>query len=103
MDDIYIPDGYNFAKTFPAQTGMHPEVQVLYRPAPALERNRMSLARDAEALTRIEDEILGKYVKMIAGQPFDAKRPLRPQLRLLILNAVLGYSGSDEERKDLGN
>lgn len=101
--DIYIPDGYVFQKTIEELPGVHPSVVLVYRPAPAIERNRMIATRDPIALTTLENEIIEKYVVTVNGVKLEPKKPLRLSLRVKFCDLILQYAGSDEERADLGN
>jgi hypothetical protein len=103
MNEFLIPDGYTMFKHVEAVPGLFPAADVMYRPASSLERNQIALSSTAEAITRAEDAVIVKYLVSINGERWNGQGRLRPALRSMILNLILGYVGSDEERADLKN
>lgn len=100
-EDLFIDDGYTATKTIPAQPGLHSEIVVSYRPALAVERMRHRAALstgDADTAIRSENKLLTNYVVSLNGQPLPASKveKMKPQVRGLLLDLVLGYAAADE-------
>lgn len=106
MLSIFIDDGYTATKTLPAAPGLHPEVQVQYRPCLGRVRTEHQYAAQtgAEKVAEFEDRLLAKHVTGLNGESIDAAKAgrLKPALRGKLLDLILGYAGEDE-RSDAKN
>lgn len=100
MLSLFIDDGYTAAKTLPAAPGLHPEVQVRYRPCLARVRTEHQYAAQvgAEKVAEFEDKLIAKHVVDLNGEPLDAAKAARvkPLLRGKLLDLILGYAGETE-------
>lgn len=99
--DLYIDDGYTNTRTVPATPGLLPELRIKYRQALARVRieHRATLdTKDTDLITRRENELFKNYVVTVNEQPLnkDLNR-LKPALRAVLIDLILGYAGADEE------
>ena len=102
-DELFIEDGYTRTHTIAAVAGLHPRVQVLFRPA--LPRERLSYSarlatRDADQIERYERETLARYILEIDGSPRAEWEPklgrMQPTVRQQLIDVVLGYTPAEE-------
>lgn len=105
---LFIDDGYTCTKTLDPAPGLFPKVEVVYRPGLSKARTELSIVSGSNNPTRIEEteaEIVSKHVVSLNGEPLTKEQALKlkPALRVNLLNLVLGYIGSDEEKADLKN
>lgn len=106
-DSLFIDDGYTATKVIEAVPGLHPAATVVYRPALHARKRAWQHAATVspEAQAKADVDIVFEHVATINGEklPKDRLPKLRPALFAKVLDLVLGYAGSDEEKADLGN
>lgn len=107
MSALFIDDGHTAEKALPAVPGLHPGVDVQYRPA--LSRKRLEYAKanqtqDPAKIDAYECSLLEEHVVTLNGEPLPRGRAARlvPTLRNKLLDLVLGYEPA-QEKADLGN
>jgi hypothetical protein len=101
-DAIYIDDGYTQTKTVPGVAGLYPELVVVFRPALARERkayHQKGQSPDPGVLDTHETELIAKYVVSVNGgevKDKDRTARLKPAVRGILVDLVLGYAPADE-------
>ena len=98
-DALWIEDGYTRSHRVEAVPGLHPAVEVSFRPAVERERKRYDAAlatRDAEKVEAFEADLIARHVLAINGAPPSAWKDklhrLHPTVRATVLNLVLSYT-----------
>lgn len=101
--DLYIEDGYTAHKTVPAVAGLHPPLDVEYRPALARERHayaRKLGSADPDQLAQHETDLICKHVVTLNGagdvRQKEKVARLRPAVRAHLIDLILGYAAEDE-------
>ncbi len=100
--DLYIDDGYTLTRTVPETPGLLPELRIKYRQALArvrLEHRAALDTKDAELITKRENELFKRYVVTVneAALKESELHRLKPALRAVLIDLILGYAGADEE------
>jgi len=111
MSALYIEDGFTLTKTLDAAPGIHPAVDVVYRPA--LDRARKAYfaattnTRDLDKIDAAEFDLLTKHVVALDGGAFPGKDRfprLHPAVRGRLLDLVLSLEAGDvPPETSLGN
>lgn len=101
MDGLYLDDGFTLTDHMAAAPGMHPAVELVYRPAlprVRLEYQARTAARDVDALERFEVDLLAKHLKSVNGsQPTaDQLRRMHPVVRDRAVGLVLSLTAAHE-------
>lgn len=98
-DELFIEDGFTRKHAIDAVPGLHPAVEVVFRPAVERERKKYDAAlatRDVEKVEAFENDLIARHVQYINGNPpgwWKDKLPrLHPVVRATLLNLVLSYT-----------
>lgn len=107
MSGLFIDDGYTLTKSIEAAPGLHPAVEVVYRPALVKERHAYAVVLGTKDASRIDDyeaELLGRHVQKLNGDslPKDRAARLRPALQVKLMDLVLSIAPADEARTGNG-
>jgi hypothetical protein len=108
---VWIDDGFTLTKALAADPGIHPAVEVVYRPAlgrAVLGYKAAARSGDVDRLDRCELDLLAAHVVTLDGDPWpaDAKKAARlnPVLRGRLLDLVLSLeAGAVPPETALGN
>lgn len=111
MSAILIEDGYTLSKALAARPGLHPAVDVRFRPALSRKRHEYAkalAAGDPAKADAWESDLLAAHVVGLNGDPLPREKCGRvaPELRKALIDLVLGYEPADEphdEAADLKN
>lgn len=104
-DDLFIDDGQTLTRTIEAIAGQHGKAVIEYRAAGYGEFvvwNRAA-AQGGAAVEKYAAELFAKHLVSINGTALPTGKKLRPLLADKIVDSILGYVGSDEERADSKN
>lgn len=101
MSELFIDDGYTLTKSLEAAPGLHPAVEVVYRPALSKERHAYATVlgtKDATRIDAFESDLIARHVQALNGSPVpkDRAAKLRPTLQAKLVDLVLSYSPADE-------
>jgi len=105
MSDLFIVDGQNLTKTIEAAPGQYGKCVIEYRAAGYGEFvawGRVA-GQGSAAVEKYTAELFAKFLLTINGEPLPAGKKLRPLLCDKIVDAILGYVGSDAEKSDVKN
>lgn len=103
---LFIDDGYTRSKRLPARPGLHPAVDVVFRPA--LQAARIEYGTKARGEPKVVDAaevaFLEKYLVSLNGEPVpkDKLGRLHPLVRVDVLDLILSYTAA-EAGDDEGN
>lgn len=103
-DSLWIDDGYTQTRTVPAAPGLYPDLVVVFRPALSRERkayHQKGANPDPAVLDNHETDLIARYVASLNGQELkdkDRLARLKPAVRAILVDLVLGYSPADEAR-----
>ena len=100
---VIIEDGFTLTDHMPAAPGLHPAVELVYRPALARERNvyqaKLS-SKDPEAIDRYENELIARQAVTANGVELrdnkDRARRLHPAIRLRLIDLILSLTPAAE-------
>jgi hypothetical protein len=105
----FIDDGYTCFKAIERVPGIHEAYDFFYRPALNRTKTELQLAAGSGNIDKQEQSecsIIAAHTVQLGNLPAitaDLAKKLKPQLRNAMLNCILGYVGSDEERADAKN
>lgn len=100
MSGLFIDDGFTLTKSIPASPGLHPAVEVVFRPALDRKRHeyRQMFAGDPAKFDAWITEVLTAQVVKLNGSPLPkgGAGKLVPAVRGHLLDLVLGFTPADE-------
>lgn len=117
MQSVFVGDGYDLRGRIAAVPGLHPRVDIRYRPAAMRIRLREKMARNADELDDVLAQIffeqisefrVGADLKGNGGETIkltvEQYKTLHANIHQGIYNYVFGWSGPDlaEEEKNSG-
>jgi hypothetical protein len=100
--DLYIDSNAQLTKTVEAVPSVHPALKIVYKLALSKERHAVKAkanSGDPSAIDAAETDVIFRYVVTINGQPPGGKDKvarIRPVVRNICLELVLGYVAEDE-------
>ena len=110
MSGLFIDDGFTLTKSIPAAPGIHPAVEVVFRPALDRKRHeyRQAFAGDPAKFDSWITELLGAQVVKVNGEPLPkgSVAKLNPSLRRQFTDLILGFEPADvpvDAGAELGN
>lgn len=100
MSGLFIDDGFTLTKSIPAVPGLHPAVEVVFRPALDRKRHeyRQAFAGDPVKFDAWITELLTAQIVKANGEPLPkgGAAKLVPTIRSQLLDLVLGFAPADE-------
>lgn len=102
-DPLWIDDGFSRKHSIPAAPGLHPAVEVLFRPALDRERREYEAklaGRSPEAIDKYRTDLIARYVLEVNGEPMHAVKDkltrLHPAVRSALVDVVLSFDPAQE-------
>lgn len=106
-ESAFVGDGYDLTGSVPRVAGVHPAVDITYRPCTVDERNRyLKTATEPEKRAAAGADLIVRHVSgwSLGGKPTrDLALKLQPLLFDRVVDFLTGYAGSAEEAADVKN
>ena len=105
----FVDDGYVCFKVIAENPGIHGAHDFTYRPSLSKARTELQIASNSGIVKKQEETeaaIVVEHTISLSNAPtitIPLALKLKPALRQAMLNLILGYVGSDEERADVKN
>lgn len=108
MSDLFIDDGRTVTDHVPAVPGLHPAVEIVYRPALARERHVYMTklgSQNPDVIEAYENDLIARHaisVNDVDMKDKDRARRLHPTIRTQLIDLILSYTAA-REQAELGN
>lgn len=108
MASVFIEDNYTATSTIEAVPGIHGEAKITYRPALNAKKRvweAAAVSQSGEAHAKADVDLIRDHLESLNGErvPADRIAKIQPALMGKIIDRILGYVGSEEEKTDIKN